>query len=126
MTASKGFPAEDLLQMLLERLQVTLGLKNPCNLCGAFSDLGSVGHDRVSHPTKAARSRQLRWTRPLFLGRSWHALTRHKSPAFCLGSCFEFLQMGLGQIRLFQLAIEFSQEKMNLGIAGAELWQSHG
>ncbi len=47
--------------MLLERLQVTLGLKNPCNLCGALSNLGSVGHDRVSHPTKAARSRQLRW-----------------------------------------------------------------
>src|SRR5260370_41399109 len=75
MTASKGFHAEDLLQMFLERLQVTLGLKNPCNLCGALSDLGSVGHDRVSHPTKAVQSRQLRWTRPLFLGRSWHTLT---------------------------------------------------
>jgi hypothetical protein len=44
----------------------------------------------------------------------------------CLGSCFEFLQMGLCQIRSFQLRIEFSQEKMNLGIAGVDLWQSQG
>jgi hypothetical protein len=44
MTASKGFPAEDLLQMLLECLQVTLRLKDPCDLGGALSDLGSGGH----------------------------------------------------------------------------------
>jgi hypothetical protein len=61
-----------------------------------------------------------------FLRRSWHTLTRHNSPACCLGSCLEFFQMRLCQIRLFQLQIEICQEKMNLGIAGAELWQSQG
>jgi hypothetical protein len=30
--------------MLLERLQVTLRLKDPCDLCGALSDLGSGRH----------------------------------------------------------------------------------
>jgi hypothetical protein len=34
--------------------------------------------------------------------------------------------MGLRQIRLFQFPIEICQEKMNLGVAGAELWQSQG
>jgi hypothetical protein len=53
-------------------------------------------------------------------------LTRHNSPACCLRSCLEFFQMRLCQIRLFQLQIEICQEKMNLGIAGAELWQSQG
>ena len=34
--------------------------------------------------------------------------------------------MSLCQIGLIQLPIEICQEKMNLGIAGAELWQSQG
>ena len=34
--------------------------------------------------------------------------------------------MRLGQIRFIQLSIEICQEKMNLSIAGIDLWQSQG
>src|SRR6202035_4092749 len=45
------------------------------------------------------------------------------SPACGLRCRLEFLQMRLCQVRLFQLQIETRQEKMNLGITGAEFWQ---
>jgi hypothetical protein len=55
MTASKRFPAKNLLQMLLECLQVTLRLKDPCDLGGALSDIGSGGHVGSRHSIKAVR-----------------------------------------------------------------------
>ena len=61
-----------------------------------------------------------------FRRRSLHIFARHNSFLCCQLSSFEFLQMSLGQIRLIQLPIEICQEKMNLGIAGAEFRQSQG